>query len=236
MKTLAGIMCLAFVVTACDTHELPLPTNPVAPTTPAAPTVPTTVTLSGVVTEDGRPIANARVEISTLQACTPPARCTTQSYAGAATTDASGRYTLARIPEGATAWAIARREGYVQQCAANVVAMHADANLDLKLTSTANLSTAHPISDPGLRTVSGAVVEATPTGKQLVQGAWVGWEALLDTVVAETTSDAAGRYLLCGLPRERISGLFAYKQGYAVDYVSVQPGGDAIVEIEVTRR
>ena len=227
---------MVLLVTACDKHELPAPTSPVAPTAPAAPTLPNTVTLSGVVTEDGQPIANARVDISTLQACTPPATCTTQSRIGTATTDAAGRYTLARIPEGATAWAIARRAGYVQQCAASVVTMQADASLDLRLTSTANLSTAHPISDPRSRTVSGAVVEATPTGKQPVQGALVGWEALLDTVVAETTSDAAGRYLLCGLPRERIIGLFAYKEGYAVDYVSVEPGGDAMVEIGVKRR
>jgi hypothetical protein len=190
------------LVTACDAHELTAPTSPVAPTAPAAPTLPNTVTLSGVVTEDGQPIANARVDISTLQACTPPATCTTQSRIGSATTDASGRYTLARIPEGATAWAIARRAGYVQQCAASVVTMQADASLDLRLTSTANLSTAHPISDPRSRTVSGA----------------------------------AGRYLLCGLPRERIVGLFAYKAGYAVDYVSVEPGGDAMVEIGVKRR
>ena len=65
----------------------------------------------------------------------------------------------------------------------------------------------------------------------------MGWEALLDTVVADTRSDAAGRYLLCGLPLGRIAGLFALKQGYSsVSYATVDAGSDAVVDIEITRR
>ena len=70
-----------------------------------------------------------------------------------------------------------------------------------------------------------------------MEGASVGWEALLDTVVSETRSDAAGRYLLCGLPLGRIGGVFAQKTGYSdVSYASVEPGSDAVVDIEITRR
>ena len=115
--------------------------------------------------------------------------------------------------------------------------MQADASLDLRLTSMANLSAARPPSGPGSRTVSGVVFEDTPTGRQPVEGAWVGWETLLDTVVAETRSDAAGRYFLCGLPLGRITGLFALKQGYSsVSYASAEAGTDAVVDIEITRR
>ena len=91
--------------------------------------------------------------------------------------------------------------------------MQTDASLDLRLTSLANLPVARPPSDPGSRTVSGLVFEATPTGRQPVEGASVGWEGLSDTVLAETRSDGVGRYLLCSLPLGRTSGLFAVKQG-----------------------
>jgi hypothetical protein len=56
----------------------------------------------------------------------------------------------------------------------------------------------------------------------------------MDFVVANTRSDSTGRYLLCGLPQARIDGLFAEKQGYNnVSYVSVDPGTDTVVDIEV---
>ena len=56
-------------------------------------------------------------------------------------------------------------------------------------------------------------------------------------LVAETRSDAAGRYLLCCLPLGRIAGLFALKQAYStVSYATVEAGTDAVVDIEITRR
>ena len=35
-----------------------------------------------------------------------------------------------------------------------------------------------------------------------VAGVWVGRAPMMDTVVAETFTDAQGRYRICGLPRE----------------------------------
>jgi len=115
--------------------------------------------------------------------------------------------------------------------------MQADGSLDLRLTSIANFSATRPLSSPGSRTVSGVVFEVTPTGRQPIEDASVGWEGLLDAVFAETRSDAAGRYSLCGLSLGRIDGLFALKQGYSnVTYASVDAGTDAVVDIEITRR
>ena len=231
-------VCLALLVAACGGNEPSVPANPVAPAPPSAPTVPT-LTLSGTVSEDGHPIANAGVDVYGEQSCS--SGCTSRQFnAGSGTTDAAGRYSIViRRPEErtATVWAVAHKNGYVQQCVASATIQAADASLDLRLTSMANLSAARPQSGPGSRTVSGAVFEATPTGRPPVEGASVGWEGLFDVVVAETRSDAAGRYLLCGLPLERIPGLFALKQGYgSVSYVSVEPGGDANVDIAVQRR
>jgi len=238
---LAGVVCLTLLVTACGGSESTASAIPVGPTAPALPTVPAvpTLILSGVVTDNGQPIENARVDVSGLQACSSD--CSFRQFnAGSATTDSAGRYRIdIRRPEEApatTLWAIARKAGYVQQCVATTT-MQTDASLDLRVTAIANLSAARPLSAPGSRTVSGVVFETTPEGKQPVEGASVGWEALLDTVVSETRSDAAGRYLLCGLPLGRIGGVFAQKTGYRdVSYASVEPGSDAVVDMEITRR
>ena len=106
-----------------------------------------------------------------------------------------------------------REESDTFSSASRPPTMQTDASLNLGVTAIANLSAARPLSAPGSRTVSGVVFEATPAGRQPVEGASVGWEALLDTVVSETRSDAAGRYLLCGLPLGRIGGVFAQKTG-----------------------
>ena len=62
----------------------------------------------------------------------------------------------------------------------------------------------------------------------------MGWEMSMDTVVADTVTDSQGRYRLCGLPRDRISGLYAVRVGtFAPVYTEVAAGGDAVVDFEV---
>ena len=78
--------------------------------------------------------------------------------------------------------------------------------------------------------------EITSNGRQPVRNVWVGWEAAgLDDLMAETRTDTAGHYRLCGLPRERItlSAAPAYGNGFSA---SVDPGSDAIVDIEIARK
>jgi Carboxypeptidase regulatory-like domain len=233
---LVGAVCLILLGATCRQNDPSPSANPVGPAAPTPSTVPT-LTLSGVVAEDGHPIENANVGVSGLQACS--SGCSfRQFHAGSGMTDAAGRYRIIITrPEDATAtvWAMTRKDGYAQQCVATTT-MQADASLDLRLTSIANLSAARPLSAPGSRTVSGVVFEDTATGKQPVEGASVGWEGLSDTTLAETRSDAAGRYLLCGLPLGRTS-LFAVKQGYSsVSVAPVEAGTDAVVDIVITRR
>jgi hypothetical protein len=62
------------------------------------------------------------------------------------------------------------------------------------------------------------------------------WEAVggLDRFMAETITDAAGHYRVCSLPRERITLSAFYERN--VFYASVDPGSDAIVDIEIARK
>ena len=57
----------------------------------------------------------------------------------------------------------------------------------------------------------------------------------MDGVVAETRTDAAGHYRICGLPGERITLSAAPAYGN-VFYAPADPGSDAIVDIEIARK
>jgi len=223
------VVCLGLLLTACGTNEPLTSASPVAPTAPTAPAVLNT-TLSGVVAENGRPIESAYVEVqwSCGGGC---------SSATGGTTDAAGRYVIARLPDGVPVWVTAHKDGFVQQCAATVV-MGAGVSLDLRLTSIASLSTAQPVSGAGFRTVSGTVFESTAAGRRPVADSLVSAysEALYYAEpVAFTRSDAAGRYLLCGLSAGRIPYLVAEKEGFNVSSVPVEPGTDTTFDIQLHR-
>ena len=97
---------------------------------------------------------------------------------------------------------------YVHQCVTTVT-VEGDATLDLTISSTTDLVALNMSSGPtppNSRVVSGTVFEITPNGRQPVGNVWVGWEASgSGDLMAETRTDAAGHYRVCGLPRERIT-------------------------------
>jgi hypothetical protein len=109
--------------------------------------------------------------------------------------------------------------------------------MDIELTALADLAIDPPVTRmaaPGSRTVSGAIYQLAPEGRRPVDNASVGWEVGLDFVAAQTRSNSAGRYLLCGLPQGPIRNFFAVKQGYNnVSYVSIDPGTDTVIDIEI---
>ncbi len=138
----------------------------------------------------------------------------------------------------AQTWGDAFRAPYVHQCVTSVT-IEGDATLDMTISSTADLvalnASTGPTS-PDSRVVSGTVFEITSNGRQPVGNAWVGWEAsVMDGTVAETITDPAGHYRVCGLPRERIT-LFAAPASGNVVSASVDAGSDAIVDIEIARK
>jgi hypothetical protein len=192
--------------------------------------------LSGVVTENGHPVEKAAVEVqwSCGSAC---------SAATGAMTDVAGRYVIARptfgtvLPDGAMMWVTASKDGFVQPCAAAAV-MRAGVSIDLRLTSIANLSTVQPLSGAGYRTVSGTVFESTSMGRLPVADAAVSVysEAMYYAdPIAFTRSDAVGHYWLCGLSQAGIPYLVADRDGYNTSNVSVEPGTDTTVDIQMRR-
>lgn len=231
----AARLCLLLVMSACGKE----PTAPTMPSPPVAPTF----TLSGVITErfSGRPVQGAGVSVWPFRAPSwPPGGLRTPP------SDGAGRYTISGLPSVGPVWVVAWPGGdafsapYVHQCV-TAVTVEGDATLDVTVSSTTDLvalnASTGPMS-PDSRIVSGTVFEITSNGRQPVRNVLVGWTApaasgLDDFFMAETRTDAAGHYRLCGLPRERITLLAAPAYGKYFR-APVDLGADAIVDIEIT--
>jgi hypothetical protein len=132
------------------------------------------------------------------------------------------------------AWIGASKAGYVQQCAAPQVTVLGDTRVDVQLVSKANLSASTaqaPVA--GLRAVSGVIFEVTGAGKQPVAGAYVDFDPIGDYPMASTFSDAAGRYLLCGVPEGQTAEIRAYtlESPPRVTSVSVPSGQSTGIDI-----
>jgi hypothetical protein len=168
------------------------------------------------------------------------------SAADDAVRDGAGRYTISGLPSVGPIWVVAGPDGdafsapYVHQCVTTVT-VDGDATLDVTVSSTTDLvalnASTGPTS-PDSRIVSGTVFEMTSNGRQPVRNVLVGCTApaaagLDDFFMAETRTDAAGHYRLCGLPPEQITLLAAPAYGKYVR-ASVDPGSHAIVHIEIT--
>ena len=232
MKAVLSILLavtLNVVTLACGSESsAPAVTIPTAPT-PAAPTFPT-VTLAGTVVErvSGGPASGASVGVGSVQGTAP-----WTGSPGAARADGDGRYQLKVREDPGPAYVKASKVGYVQQCAVSVT-LRADVNVDLTITPFADVVTSGLPTAPNLRHISGVVYELTDHGRQPLSNVWVGWDAFLDAVVAETRTDAQGRYRLCGMPTGKIDGLFAVRVNVSRPvYLSVGPGADAVVDFEL---
>src|SRR5262245_33300513 len=193
------------------------------PTFPVGPYV-----ASGAVTDAVGPIAGANVNAFVI---TSGISYSYMYVHGPLLSDGAGRYRMTDLPADARLWFQAYKDGYGQQCAAPSLTIDGDLTMDLALVAKSNLTaSASQAAPPGLRWVSGTIVEITPTGKEPVAGAFVDFEPLEDLNVANTHSDAAGRFALCGLPQNDSVTLGAGLGG-RVAYVKVAPGETTGIEI-----
>jgi hypothetical protein len=121
----------------------------------------------------------------------------------------------------------------VQQCV-KIIALATDTNADLTLTRKEDVVIAALPMSAATRQISGTVYTLRDNVRIPVAGAWVGWEPVLDTVIADTITDSQGRYRLCGLPLDRVDSLFAERMGnYSPVYGEIAAGGDATVDFEL---
>jgi hypothetical protein len=127
---------------------------------------------------------------------------------------------------------VAWKDGYVQQCAVSVI-LAADTSADLTLTPRADAVIAGLPAPPNSRQISGTVY-TKDNERHPLAGVWVGWEPVMDTVVAHTMTDSQGRYRLCGLPRDRIANLFAVRLGTLSPVSAEAPaGGDTAIDFSI---
>jgi hypothetical protein len=204
-------VCFALLASACGGGRSVqgASSNPTAPSNPTAASNPVPIasyTITGVVAdESGRPIVAASYD-----ACCPGGFTYSHDHLhDVLLTDESGHFRMTGLPAGVRLWFRAHKDGYVQPCAAAPATVQGDLAIDLALVSSANL-TATAQSAPGFRSVSGTVVEITPTGKKPAAGVGVWFEAFEDFEPASTYSDQAGRFALCGLPVDETVHLEAF--------------------------
>ena len=238
---------LLLLTTGCGEEQPAPPTAPTPPNIPRAPSAPSTpaptFTLSGVVTErfSGRPVQGAKVWVEPF----PKSQVRSWPPAGMRETpsDEAGRYSISGLPSIGTVWVSTANTWrdptpYVHQCVTTVT-VEGDTTFDVTITSTADLVALNTSTGPtpaNSRIVSGTVFETTANGRQPVSNAWVGYAATgSDAPFAETITDAAGHYRLCGLPKEPIT-LAAVPAFLNIFYAPVDSGPDAIRDIEVKRK
>ena len=213
--TLSVCAVSLLAVTCSETQRPAAPSS--SPPTVTQPAPPAMFDVTGVVYESTatgrRPLADVGIDISVEY----------QSWPARTTTGADGRY---RWPGFAGGKIIAEKPGYRQPCRVPVAPTDHDQDVYLvssEILSTTGVPSSFPIIEPTLR---GLVYERTPQGMQPIDGAQVvldftggmGWAPS-----ATTTTDAAGRYLLCNVVDSTGFGWYAYvsKPGYSTAYVPV---------------
>jgi hypothetical protein len=226
----AVAVSLALISGGCSGESV-MSSSPIrtAPASNAPPPTGPTVTLTGTVIDPSGSGVTAWVGASPLRwtsVWSGPPRSTQA--------DASGQYRFAALPQHPDAvYVRASKDGYVQQCASTVT-LQADTSVSLTIAPFANARIEGLPTSPQFRHISGVVYEGTGIARRPLAGAWVGWEPIMDTVVADTRTDAQGRYRLCGLPKSRIEGVFAVRAGtYRPAYVVAEASDDVVIDFEL---
>jgi hypothetical protein len=223
---------LALVPGACDgsgrssipTAPTSDPANPASPTGPASPTSPAspaTYTVSGVVFEvtaaGHTPVTGARVQI-----ISPTTQLET-------TTDGDGLYTVSGVPAGPEVVRVSN-QGYERR---KTVTIGGDTRIDIEVFLQ------------GPSTLSGVMVEVTPTGRVPVQGVELECDTRGDGVSTVVHTDANGFYEFAAV-LDGTHELWMSKEGFldpagqrgdfTWTWRLVTVSGDTRLDIELVRR
>ena len=220
MMRVAGALFLVLFTVACRDRGSVGP--PITGPSPAPNPTPVGSIVSGVVLErtpqGTRPVPGAIVFLLF------PVRQTTS--------DVAGRYRFAGVPDGFFVLQASKGPEYDQPCGATVH-LTADVTIDIELVPQDSPSLSMTLGSPIL---SGVVFETTSEGRRPVPGARLFLGGDFDPVIATTTSNADGRYLLCRLPVGVSTYLDAAKSGYASTNLPLHIQRDAVVDIEMIKR
>lgn len=190
-----------------------------------APPAPGNVLVSGIVSNDGTPLAAARVEVR-------GPRWRLDAFA-----DALGRYrveldTTTTLP--GRVWVTAYDQHFAYQpCAVWFDFGAGDSGeriADVGLTASPGVSSGS-LAPVDFRTVLGTVYALGSEGRQPVSGAWVVFDLSSDDVQARARTDADGRFVLCGLPVDQQLQIHAHLPFGPQGWVVLAPGGDADVDV-----
>jgi hypothetical protein len=228
-RTLVFLLAAATVV-ACNNAPASPPTSPSPPPalTPLLPprTVTGSVWLSSPMAPE--PLAGVKVGIWLEQSRSSGPR-------GFVTSDSAGRFSF-EAPSDALVRLYARPQGLVQPCLSTVRVDQTEATI--RLVAESHLLQARDWPDFAVqRLLSGTIFEASPTGRLTSVDAWVQVDGVMGDgrPLADTRSDANGRFMVCGLEGETAipHALVVAKPGYQLGYAALPTQGGGPLDLEL---
>lgn len=157
--------------------------------------------------------------------------------AGSVRSNAAGRFSFV-TPSDALVRLYARPQGLYQPCLATVRVDETEATI--QLVAESHLLQARDWPDFAIeRMLAGTIFEASPTGRLPIADAWVQVDGVMGDgrPLADTRTDANGRFVVCGLEGETQipHALVVSKPGYRLATASVPTSGAGPVDIELKR-
>ena len=229
----AAELCLLLVMSACGEEPLSLPTAPTVPPV-AAPPPPSTRTVTGSVwlhaPTERQPLAGVDVGIW-LE------RPRTAGPAGSVKSNSAGRFSF-EAPSDALVRLYTGTKVLFQPCLSTVRVGQTEATI--RVVAESHLLQARDWPDFAVeRLLSGTIFEASPTGRLPSADAWVQVDGAMGDgrPLADTRTDANGRFVVCGLEGETQipHALVVAKPGFqlASARIPAQGGGPLDVELRV---
>ena len=223
------VFLLAGATVACSDAPARPPTSP-SPAAPTPPLLPRAIAGSVWLSSPtaSEPLAGVKVGIWLEQPHSAGPK-------GSVTSDSAGRFSF-EAPSDALVRLYARPQGLVQPCLSTVRVDQTEATI--RLVAESQLLQARDWPDFAVeRLLSGTIFEASPTGRLPSVDAWVQVDGVMGDgrPLADTRSDANGRFVVCGLEgkTEIPHALVVAKPGYQLGYAALPTQGNGPLDIEL---
>jgi len=154
---------------------------------------------------------------------------------GSVRSDSAGRFSF-EAPSDALVRLYTRPQGFYQPCLSTVRVDQTEATI--RLVAESHLLQPRDWPDFAVeRLLSGTIFEASPTGRLPISDAWVQVDGVYGDgrPLADTRSDADGRFVVCGLEGNPIHALVVGKPGYQLATARGPTQGAGPVDIELGR-